>query len=256
MFANAFFAKPARLRMQTLAMVCVFALAMGACGKRKSTRAPVTPVKPAKIGATETGEASWYGIPYHGRRGSSGEIFDMEKLTAAHRTLPFQTWVEVTNLANGKQVDVRITDRGPFVDGRIIDLSLAAAREIDMVRSGVARVRLRVIESPRITSQLDPAKPEPTPNILPPAAGPAPPSKAIGALAGEFAVQAGAFADRDRAMALGDSLRFPEVRVVPSNSNPPIWRVRIGNSLTLDAATKLAAEVQAVTGQAFVVPNR
>ena len=100
----------------------------------------------ARIGATETGIASWYGVPYHGRRAASGEIYDMEQLTAAHRTLPFDTWVEVTNLDNGKHVDVRITDRGPFVDGRIIDLSRAAARQIDMLGPGIARVRLKVIE--------------------------------------------------------------------------------------------------------------
>ena len=82
---------------------------------------------------TETGIASWYGYPYHGRRAANGEIYDMEKLTAAHRTLPFGTWVRVTNLTNSKTVDVRITDRGPFIDGRIIDLSKAAAREIDQV---------------------------------------------------------------------------------------------------------------------------
>ena len=72
----------------------------------------------------------------------------MEQLTAAHRTLPFQTWVEVTNLSNGKQVDVRINDRGPFAKGRIIDLSQAAARDIDMLRAGTARVRLKVIAPP------------------------------------------------------------------------------------------------------------
>ena len=106
-------------------------------------------MKPARIGETETGIASWYGVPYNGRRSANGEIYDMEKLTAAHRTLPFDTWVEVTNLVNKKHVDVRITDRGPFVNGRIIDLSLAAAREIDMVQSGIVRVRIKVIRKPR-----------------------------------------------------------------------------------------------------------
>ena len=72
----------------------------------------------------------------------------MEKLTAAHRTLPFDTWIEVINLVNNKRVDVRITDRGPFVDGRIIDLSLGAARELDMVQTGVVRVRIKVIRKP------------------------------------------------------------------------------------------------------------
>ena len=108
-------------------------------------------MKPARIGQTETGIASWYGIPYDGRRSANGEIFDMQKWTAAHRTLPFDTWVQVTNLANGKHVDVRITDRGPFVDGRIIDLSLAAARELDMVQSGIVRVRIKVIRKPAFT---------------------------------------------------------------------------------------------------------
>jgi rare lipoprotein A len=73
----------------------------------------------------------------------------MEKLTAAHRTLPFDTWVEVTNLENKKRVEVRITDRGPFIGGRIIDLSLAAAREIDMVQAGIVRVKIKVIPKPR-----------------------------------------------------------------------------------------------------------
>ena len=73
----------------------------------------------------------------------------MQLLTAAHRTLPFNTWLEVTNLSNGKRVDVRITDRGPFINGRIIDLSLGAAREVDMVREGIVRVRIKVIAPPK-----------------------------------------------------------------------------------------------------------
>jgi len=144
---HAFFAAP--VRIATLA--CVFALLISACGKHKVARAPAAPVRPAKIGSTETGEASWYGVPYDGRRAASGEIYDMEKFTAAHRTLPFQTWVEVTNLGNGKHVEVRITDRGPFKDGRVIDLSKAAARQIEMLRAGTAKVRLRVIEPPKVS---------------------------------------------------------------------------------------------------------
>src|SRR5579863_428113 len=97
-----------------------------ACAHHKSARIPVPPPPPARVGSTETGVASWYGVPYDGRRAASGEVYDMRQLTAAHRSLPFQTWVEVTNLANGKQVDVRINDRGPFVKGRIVDLSQAA----------------------------------------------------------------------------------------------------------------------------------
>ena len=91
------------------------------------------------------GIASWYGDPFHGRRTSNGEVYDMHAMTAAHRTLPFQTVVRVHNLDNGKKVEVRLNDRGPFVKGRIIDLSHAAAEEIDMVRPGTARVRLEIL---------------------------------------------------------------------------------------------------------------
>ena len=122
--------------------------AAAGCGHRVTARVPVSPPPPAPQGWTETGVASWYGIPYDGRRAASGEIFDMHALTAAHRTLPFNTWLEVTNLTNGKRVDVRINDRGPFVDGRIIDLSMAAGDRIDMLRAGLVKVRLKVIKPP------------------------------------------------------------------------------------------------------------
>src|SRR5512140_1298160 len=115
------------------------------------------PLAPARLGTTDTGVARWYGFPYHGRRAASGEVYDMQQLTAAHRTLPFQTWIEVTNLSNGKQVDVRINDRGPFAKGRILDLSQAAARDIDMLRAGTARVRLKVIAPPASPQPIAPA---------------------------------------------------------------------------------------------------
>jgi rare lipoprotein A len=129
-------------------LFAVFALtSLTGCARKTSAHVPPS-VKPARIGETETGIASWYGVPYDGRRSANGEIYDMQKLTAAHRTLPFDTWVEVTNLVNKKHVDVRITDRGPFVGGRIIDLSLAAARELDMIQSGIVRVRIKVVRKP------------------------------------------------------------------------------------------------------------
>jgi len=166
----------------------------------------------------------------------------MEQLTAAHRTLPFQTWVEVTNLDNGKQVDVRITDRGPFVDGRIIDLSRGAAREIDLLRTGIAKVQLKVIDAPkRSVAAVD------IPVVDPPKA--ATPS-------GEFAVQVGAFSDRDRAEKLRASLLMSDARLVPTEANPPLWRVWVGKDLTLDLANKLAEQAKVVTGQAFVVRSR
>src|SRR6202167_2820184 len=116
-----------------------------------SARAPA-PAPPA--GSVERGMASWYGHPYHGRRAADGEVYDMETLVAAHRTLPFNTWVRVYNLNNNKTVDVRIIDRGPFVDGRIIDLSHAAAQAIDMIGPGVAQVRLEIIRSPASVAPL------------------------------------------------------------------------------------------------------
>lgn len=94
----------------------------------------------------ETGYASWYGGKFQGRRTASGEIFDTHKMTAAHKTLPFGTIVEVTNLNNGKSTQVRINDRGPFVESRIIDLSMAAAKAIEMLGSGVAPVKVEVVE--------------------------------------------------------------------------------------------------------------
>jgi rare lipoprotein A (peptidoglycan hydrolase) len=94
----------------------------------------------------QTGEATWYGKQFHGQRTASGETFNTYDLTAAHRTLPFGTMVKVTNLENGKSVIVRINDRGPFVRGRIIDLSYAAAREIGLHKSGAARVRLEALD--------------------------------------------------------------------------------------------------------------
>ena len=94
----------------------------------------------------EEGVASWYGDPFNGRRTSNGEVYDMHQFTAAHRTLPFGAIVRVTNLRNGKQTEVRINDRGPFVANRVIDLSLSAAQAIEMVGTGTAPVRLEIIE--------------------------------------------------------------------------------------------------------------
>jgi rare lipoprotein A len=105
--------------------------------------------KKIRIGRHETGIASWYGEPYNGRHSANGEIYDMEKLTAAHREYPFDTWLKVKNLGNHREVTVRVTDRGPFVEGRIIDLSKAAARQIDMIGTGTAKVRLEVVNPPK-----------------------------------------------------------------------------------------------------------
>lgn len=96
----------------------------------------------------QMGDASWYGPGFHGRKTASGEVFDMHARTAAHRTLPFGALVRVTRLDTGASTVVRINDRGPFKPGRVIDLSNGAARDIDMVRDGVARVRIDVLRLP------------------------------------------------------------------------------------------------------------
>lgn len=98
------------------------------------------------------GLASYYADKYQGRKTANGEIFDTAKLTAAHKTLPFGTRVRVTNLDNGKSVDVRINDRGPYVAGRVIDLSPAAARKLDMLRAGVVRVKLDILGTSPVAS--------------------------------------------------------------------------------------------------------
>ena len=124
-----------------LGLLAILAL-QGACapGVRSSGGGGVAP--------GTVGLASWYGERFQGRPTASGEPFDMRALTAAHRTLPFGTRVRVTHLENGRSVVVRVNDRGPFVEGRIIDLSRAAAEEIDMVEEGTARVRVEVLSTP------------------------------------------------------------------------------------------------------------
>jgi rare lipoprotein A len=207
--------------MRTI-LVLLAAIALAGCGHKKHAR--VTPPPPAgrrapvvvQPGDTETGIASWYGHPYHGRAAANGEIYDMEKMTAAHRTLPFNTWVRVYDLDNNKTTEVRIIDRGPFIDGRIIDLSHAAAREIEMIGPGVAKVRIEVIRPPA--------------NVTP-------------AL---FAVQVGAFRSKDNAEDLRRRMadRYGSARLLERSENPGVWRVLVGAEPTEDAAGELAARIR------------
>jgi peptidoglycan lytic transglycosylase len=106
------------------------------------------PAPPPATGGAQTGDASWYGAAHQGRRTASGEPYDMYGLTAAHLTLPLGTHVLVTNMKNGRSVEVRVNDRGPTVAGRVIDLSYAAARALGAVGDGVIPVRLRVLSMP------------------------------------------------------------------------------------------------------------
>ena len=117
-------------------------------GPSTKSSAPIPLPKNAPVLYTETGIASWYGPPYHNRKGANGEVYDMNALTAAHKTLPLNSLVRVTNLANGSSTVVRITDRGPFIGDRIIDLSLAAAKAVDVWRPGTAMVKVEVLSAP------------------------------------------------------------------------------------------------------------
>jgi rare lipoprotein A len=203
------------------------ALALSACGKKRhNVSVPATPRPAGVIVNGETGLASWYGHPYHGRPAADGEIYDMEKLTAAHRTLPFGTMVRVVNLSNGKTVDVRIIDRGPFVENRIIDLSHAAAQAIELIGPGVAPVRLDILSVPSLAASDN-----------------------------WYGVQAGAFLDRDRAERLRASLErdFGPAHLVQRADSPSFWRVVVGRVTTQDAAAALASRVRLETGTAFVV---
>lgn len=109
------------------------------------------PPTPARVGAVQVGMASWYGHPYHGRTTSNGETYDMNELTAAHLSLPFDTTVRVTNLVNGRSLDLRINDRGPFLKSRVIDVSRAAAERLGMIAQGTAKVRVEVVATPEMT---------------------------------------------------------------------------------------------------------
>jgi rare lipoprotein A len=203
------------------AMVVALAAALCcACGHKKTARRSGPPPPAPVPGSTESGVASWYGPPYHGRQAAGGEIYDMETLVAAHRTLPFNTWVRVVNLANEKAVEVRIIDRGPFVGGRIIDLSKAAARAIDMIGPGIAQVRVEVLRAP-----------VPTPGI--------------------FAVQLGVFANRGNAERLRDRMQsiYGSARVVERPGDPTMWRVLVGAEPTEEDARNLSRRIRQETSE-------
>lgn len=159
--------------------------------------------------SSETGLASWYGPPYHGRKGADGSVYDQNAMTAAHLTLPLGTLVRVTNLATNQSVAVRITDRGPFVRGRIIDLSLAAAKAAGIYLPGVAKVRVDAYASG-------------TPDV-----------------AGRWCVQVGAFANQKDALKLKDQLsrRYTTAKVIEFTGPTGHW-VRI-NPLTPNKANAI-----------------
>jgi rare lipoprotein A len=187
---------------------------------------PTIPADAVPI-ATETGTASWYGPPYHNRRGSNGEIYNMHAMTAAHRTLPLGSIVRVTNLKTEHTALVRITDRGPFIPGRILDLSLAAAHKVDVYLPGTAEVKVEVMQAP-----------------VPLATG------------GKWAVQIGSFAHEREASKFADHLthRYQTAKVRHFGSPAGDWWVRVR---VLDddrkRAQQLAAETATQEGAVFLV---
>jgi rare lipoprotein A len=198
------------IRAALLLAVAAAALAAGCAGLPSSDE--YVP------GYRARGVASWYGEPFHGRATASGEIYDMNRFTAAHRVLPLGTTLIVTNLLNGRSVQVRVNDRGPFVRGRVLDLSRAAAEALDMLHSGVARVEYRLIE---------PAEPAP---------------------AAEYAVQVGSFQILENAERLRDRLlqRYAPVRIVGPDPALGPFRVQVGAfsgpAQAEELARRLAAE--------------
>ena len=230
-------------RREAIRFGAIAFFAPAAC-RKKSKAPPVPAVPPAPSTARakplpewhETGIASWYGIPYHGRRAANGEIYDMNQLTAAHRTLSFGLMVKVTSLTNGKSVTVRITDRGPFIEGRIIDLSREAARRIDMLGPGIMQVRLELAAS----AETRPGAP----------AVAAPPVDT-----GAFAVQVGVFNDKARAEKLKANLEkhYQPVDLVPREGERIQWRVLVGNVPTQTEAQALAVVLKQKAGEAAVV---
>jgi rare lipoprotein A len=174
------------------------------------------------VGYRETGVSSWYGEPFHGRQTANGEIYDMYGLTAAHRLMPLGTIVKVTHRENGRSVTVKVNDRGPFVRGRILDLSYGAAKRLEMTSTGTAPVAIEVVDLPR--------------NF-----------RASGG--GRFTVQVGAFEIEENAKSLKERLghKYPDVYLVTLRTNQStIYRVRVGllgqERLALQLAERLSGE--------------
>lgn len=141
-------------------IILICASLLSACAAQRSAPLPAVapiaqplPQTPQPAFRAQEGMASWYGQSHHGKRTASGEAFNMESMTAAHRTLPFGTIVRVTHLATNRTVTVRINDRGPFINGRILDLSARSARELGIDRAGVARVRIEPLAPEQTTSR-------------------------------------------------------------------------------------------------------
>lgn len=175
-------------------------------------------------GYDETGMASWYGDQFNGRPTATGERFDMHALTAAHKTLPLPGLVEVTNLSNGRRIVVRVNDRGPFVDNRIIDLSRGSAEALGLLQQGLGEVRVRYLgPAPRlgggtVLQQADAGRPPAAPPSMPPP----------DLERGTYWVQAGAFSDRGAARRVADRLGDRATVDVARRGDSTLYRVLVG----------------------------
>lgn len=204
--------------MNRILWLCLIVSITLACAPKREAKIPPPEIPPVSR-KVEFGWASWYGGKFHGRRTSSGEVYNMYQLTAAHRTLPMGTRVMVTHLKNRRSVMVTINDRGPFVKGRIIDLSYAAARGLEMAEEGVARVRVEILD-----------KRLPLPH---PAEGP-------------FTVQVGSFIQRSNAVRLMEELKKVHGGVhitVLKTSEAKYYRVRLGRFNKREEAYKFAVRL-------------
>ncbi|MCK5097970.1 MAG: septal ring lytic transglycosylase RlpA family protein [Desulfobacteraceae bacterium] len=185
---------------------------------------------------TQKGIASWYGKKFHGRKTASGEVYDMHAMTAAHKTLPLQTWVRVHNLKNNKEIVVRINDRGPFVKGRIIDLSFTGAKKIGIADTGTAPVKVVVLgalKNPKAKKK----------EYVP-----------VNCYNGNFSVQVGAFQVKANAIQLKNelSIAYNDVHIVKHNDHRgSFYRVRVGKYSQLKPALMLEKELS-VNGQKTV----
>lgn len=192
----------------------------------EASAAELTIPKHAKPLYVETGVASWYGPQYNNRRGANGEVFNMYSLTAAHRTLPLNCIARVTNLETGRTVVVRITDRGPFIEGRMLDLSLGAAKKADVWRAGLAKVKLEVFTAPASIEH-----------------------------GGRWCVQIGAFTNREKATKFKEKLqrRYRTAQVLQFPGPTGYWlRVRVQND-DRNRANSMYREIESPEGAAFLV---
>jgi len=217
-----------------LALAAIGPLMLSACARTVVT----SPPRPLAPGSEDRGFASWYGYPHHGRRTASGEVYDMRDLTAAHRTLPIGTRLMVTNVDNGQVVEVRINDRGPFIEGRLLDLSYGAARILGAVGSGVIPVQLRVIG-------------------LPPGDGRAAPRPTVSSEV--FSIQLGAFTSRGRADRLREAVERDGGQAKVSEAvvrGETVYRVRMGPYWDQGAAQAAAQQLASRGYLTVVLPDR